>query len=108
MNMLVENQGEMLKEIDMHAQDTVIHLEEGNKHVDRAITSAKATRKVKDIAELIMMGLQLLSHPPHLLEKMVLCYPGDHITHSSSILHLVVRIQGKCGWALWIMTIPGN
>jgi syntaxin 1B/2/3 len=47
MNMLVENQGEMLKEIDMHAQDTVIHLEEGNKHVDKAITSAKATRKVR-------------------------------------------------------------
>jgi len=47
MNMLVENQGEMLKEIDMHAQDTVIHLEEGNKHVDKAITSARATRKVR-------------------------------------------------------------
>jgi syntaxin 1B/2/3 len=46
MNMLVENQGEVLKEIDMHAQDTVIHLEEGNKHVDKAISSARATRTV--------------------------------------------------------------
>jgi syntaxin 1B/2/3 len=46
MNMLVENQGEVLKEIDMHAQDTVIQLEEGNKQVDKAISSARATRTV--------------------------------------------------------------
>lgn len=46
MNMLVEQQGEVLKEIDMHAQDTVIQLDEGNKQVDKAIVSARATRTV--------------------------------------------------------------
>lgn len=61
MNMLVENQGEMLKEIDMHAQDTVIHLEEGNKHVDRAITSAKATRKKKWFCVILVIILLIVA-----------------------------------------------
>ncbi|CAM0136908.1 unnamed protein product [Umbelopsis sp. WA50703] len=49
MNMLVEQQGEVLKEIDMHAEDTVIQLDEGNKQVDKAIVSARATRTHKGL-----------------------------------------------------------
>ncbi|KAH8549921.1 t-SNARE [Umbelopsis sp. PMI_123] len=61
MNMLVENQGEMLKEIDMHAQDTVIQLDEGNKHVDNAISSARATRKKKWFCVILVIILIIVA-----------------------------------------------
>ncbi|KAG0188695.1 Plasma membrane t-SNARE, secretory vesicle fusion [Apophysomyces sp. BC1034] len=47
MQMLVEQQGETLKEIEMHAETTVVDLEQGNKEIARAIVSAKSTRAKK-------------------------------------------------------------
>ncbi|KAG2183720.1 hypothetical protein INT43_006731 [Umbelopsis isabellina] len=61
MNMLVEQQGEVLKEIDMHAQDTVIQLDEGNKQVDRAIVSARATRTKKWCCVILVIVLILVA-----------------------------------------------
>ncbi|GAB5589856.1 hypothetical protein Unana1_04756 [Umbelopsis nana] len=61
MNMLVENQGEVLKEIDMHAQDTVIQLEEGNKQVDKAISSARATRTKKWCCVILVIILLIVA-----------------------------------------------
>ncbi|KAF7726925.1 Plasma membrane t-SNARE, secretory vesicle fusion [Apophysomyces ossiformis] len=47
MQMLVEQQGETLKEIEMHAETTVVDLEQGNKEIAKAIVSAKSTRAKK-------------------------------------------------------------
>lgn len=44
--MMVEQQAEVLNQIETHAENTVVDLERGNKDVDRAIVSAKATRAV--------------------------------------------------------------
>lgn len=46
MQMMVEQQGETLKEVEMHAENTVQDLEQGNKHIEKAIVSARATRAV--------------------------------------------------------------
>ncbi|ORZ00928.1 t-SNARE [Syncephalastrum racemosum] len=47
MQMMVEQQGETLKEVEMHAENTVQDLEQGNKHIEKAIVSARATRAKK-------------------------------------------------------------
>ncbi|KAI8334953.1 t-SNARE, partial [Chlamydoabsidia padenii] len=47
MQMLVEQQGETINQIDEHAETTAIQMEEGNKFVSRAIKSARATRHKK-------------------------------------------------------------
>ncbi|KAG0791970.1 hypothetical protein G6F62_001461 [Rhizopus arrhizus] len=44
MQMMVEQQGETLKEIETHAENTVVDLEQGNKDIEKAIVSAKSTR----------------------------------------------------------------
>lgn len=46
MQMMVEQQAEVLTQIEVHAENTMVDLERGNKDVDRAIVSAKATRAV--------------------------------------------------------------
>lgn len=45
--MMVEQQGEVIKEVETHMESTVVDLEQGNKDISRAIVSAKATRKVR-------------------------------------------------------------
>jgi syntaxin 1B/2/3 len=46
MSLLVEQQGVTLKEVEQHAEDTYTNMEQGNQFINRAISSAKATRKV--------------------------------------------------------------
>ncbi|KAI7869221.1 t-SNARE [Spinellus fusiger] len=47
MQMMVEHQGEVLKEVEMHSETVVKDLEQGNKDIERAIVSAKSTRSKK-------------------------------------------------------------
>ncbi|CAO3587026.1 unnamed protein product [Absidia cylindrospora] len=47
MQMLVEQQGETINQIDEHAETTAVQMEEGSKFVTRAIASARATRHKK-------------------------------------------------------------
>ncbi|KAL0075247.1 t-SNARE [Phycomyces blakesleeanus] len=47
MQMMVEQQGETLKEVEMHSEAVMMDLEQGNKDIDRAIVSAKSTRSKK-------------------------------------------------------------
>ncbi|SAL96527.1 hypothetical protein [Absidia glauca] len=47
MSLLVEQQGVTLKEVEQHAEDTYKNMEQGNQFINRAILSAKATRKKK-------------------------------------------------------------
>ncbi|KAI8084609.1 t-SNARE [Halteromyces radiatus] len=47
MQMLVEQQGETLNQVEEHAETTAVQMEEGNKFVSRAIKSARATRHKK-------------------------------------------------------------
>lgn len=101
MNMLVEQQGEVLKEIDMHAQDTVIQLDEGNKQVDRAIVSARATRTVSHSIWLSCLILVRQLTPS--IEKMVLRNPGDRANLSGSFLYLVV-----CIWRTYFCLFQRN
>ncbi|CAO3660556.1 unnamed protein product [Rhizopus stolonifer] len=49
MQMMVEEQGETLKEIETHAETTVVDLEQGNKDIEKAIVSAKSTRAVSGV-----------------------------------------------------------
>ena len=44
--MMIETQGETLTTIETQVESTVVDLEQGNKDIDRAIVSAKATRAV--------------------------------------------------------------
>jgi syntaxin 1B/2/3 len=46
MQMLVEQQGETIDQIEEHAETTAVQMEEGTKFVTRAIASARATRHV--------------------------------------------------------------
>lgn len=46
MQMMVEQQGETLKQIETAAETTVVDLEQGNKDISKAIVSAKSTRAV--------------------------------------------------------------
>jgi syntaxin 1B/2/3 len=50
MQMLVEQQGETINQIEEHAETTAIQMEEGNTFVKRAISSARATRHVSVLA----------------------------------------------------------
>ncbi|KAI8381514.1 t-SNARE [Radiomyces spectabilis] len=47
MQMLVESQGETIKQIEMHTESAVVDLEQGNKDIAHAIVSAKKTRAKK-------------------------------------------------------------
>ncbi|KAI8344567.1 t-SNARE, partial [Chlamydoabsidia padenii] len=47
MSVLVEQQGETLKEVEQHAEDTSGNVEQGNRFISRAVKSAKATRRKK-------------------------------------------------------------
>ncbi|ORZ23025.1 t-SNARE [Absidia repens] len=47
MQMLVEQQGETIDQIEEHAETTAVQMEEGTKFVTRAIASARATRHKK-------------------------------------------------------------
>ncbi|KAI8339941.1 t-SNARE [Chlamydoabsidia padenii] len=47
MQMMIEQQGEVLTQIEVHAETATHDLEQGNKDVSRAIVSAKATRAKK-------------------------------------------------------------
>jgi syntaxin 1B/2/3 len=46
MQMLVEQQGETLDQVEHHAEDTTAQMEQGNNFIARAIKSARATRRV--------------------------------------------------------------
>jgi syntaxin 1B/2/3 len=46
MQMMVEQQAETLNQIEVHAENTMVDLEHGNKDIERAIVSAKSTRAV--------------------------------------------------------------
>jgi syntaxin 1B/2/3 len=46
MQMMVEQQGVVLDQVEVHAESTAHDLEQGNRDVARAIGSAKATRAV--------------------------------------------------------------
>lgn len=46
MQMMVEEQGQTIDQIEQNAQDTTKDLEQGNKHVDKAIILARSTRAV--------------------------------------------------------------
>lgn len=60
MQMMVEQQAEVLNQIETHAENTVVDLERGNKDVDRAIVSAKATRAKKWICFVIFIILLIV------------------------------------------------
>ncbi|CAO3587392.1 unnamed protein product [Absidia cylindrospora] len=47
MQMMIEQQGEVLNQVEVHAETAAHDLEQGNKDVSRAIVSAKATRAKK-------------------------------------------------------------
>jgi syntaxin 1B/2/3 len=47
MQMMVEQQAETLTQIEVHAETAMVDLEHGNKDIDRALVSAKSTRKVR-------------------------------------------------------------
>ncbi|ORX57997.1 t-SNARE [Hesseltinella vesiculosa] len=47
MQMLVENQGLVIDDVEQQAQDTAIQMEQGDSYVKRAIKSARATRQKK-------------------------------------------------------------
>ncbi|RUS13200.1 t-SNARE, partial [Endogone sp. FLAS-F59071] len=47
MNMLVEQQGETMKNIETFTEATVVQLEEGSKQIEKAVQSARATRSKK-------------------------------------------------------------
>jgi syntaxin 1B/2/3 len=49
MQMMVEQQGETLQQIETHAENTLVDLEQGNKDIDKAIVSAKSTRAVSHL-----------------------------------------------------------
>ncbi|KAG2201814.1 hypothetical protein INT47_004371 [Mucor saturninus] len=49
MQMMVEEQGETITQIESHAQNAETDVEQGVKHIDRAIIIAKSTRAVSDI-----------------------------------------------------------
>jgi syntaxin 1B/2/3 len=46
MQMMVEEQGETLNNVEQNAETTAVNLNEGNKFLTRAITTAKSTRAV--------------------------------------------------------------
>ncbi|CAO3635872.1 unnamed protein product [Mucor hiemalis] len=60
MQMMVEQQAEVLTQIEVHAENTMVDLERGNKDVDRAIVSAKATRAKKWICFVIFIILLIV------------------------------------------------
>jgi uncharacterized coiled-coil DUF342 family protein len=70
MQMMIEQQGEVLTQIEVHAETAAQDLEQGNKDVSRAIVSAKATRAVSNVSNPHKRYTHTLSS-----EKMVLlCY----------------------------------
>jgi syntaxin 1B/2/3 len=46
MQMMVEQQQEVFNQIETHAENTVVDLETGNQHIEKAIVSARSTRAV--------------------------------------------------------------
>ena len=59
MQMMVEEQGQTFDQIEHNAQETSKDLEQGNKHVDRAIVLAKSTRAVSVSAILCVVLLYI-------------------------------------------------
>lgn len=49
MQMMIEQQGQTLDNVEVNAQDTAVHIEEGNKQLHKAILLAKSTRTVNNI-----------------------------------------------------------
>jgi syntaxin 1B/2/3 len=49
MQMMVEEQGEILEQIELNAEDTTKDLEQGVKHVNKAVIIARSTRAVCEI-----------------------------------------------------------
>lgn len=48
MQMMVEEQGEILDQIELNAEETTKDLEQGVKHVNKAVVIARSTRAVSD------------------------------------------------------------
>lgn len=46
MQMMIEQQGEVLNNVEQHADTTAVQLKEGNTYLTRAIATAKSTRAV--------------------------------------------------------------
>ncbi|CEG67278.1 hypothetical protein RMATCC62417_03731 [Rhizopus microsporus] len=61
MQMMVEQQGETLQQIETHAENTLVDLEQGNKDIDKAIVSAKSTRAKKWMCFVIFIILLIVA-----------------------------------------------
>lgn len=48
MQMMIEQQGEVLDNAQVNAEDTAVNLKEGNSQLSKAIALAKSTRAVRD------------------------------------------------------------
>lgn len=88
MQMMVEQQAETLTQIEVHAEHTMVDLEQGVRDVDRAIVSAKSTRTVSKIK---LPSSHTLSNIFFLLlEKMVVFHYFHHHFNYRCHLDLVV------------------
>lgn len=75
MQMMIEQQGEVLTQIEVHAETAAQDLEQGNKDVSRAIVSAKATRAVSRITNPQEIdSLTYLSFSLSIEKMVLLCY----------------------------------
>lgn len=90
MQMMVEQQAETLTQIEVHAEHTVVDLEQGVKDVERAIVSAKSTRTVSCS---YVFNKTLFTNLFSLLEKMVLFLHLYHHINYRWYLDLVVCVQ---------------
>lgn len=62
MQMLVEQQGETVKQVEDHMQTAVGHLEQGNTMIAKAIRSARATRHVRFFLK-VSLQTMMLTYP---------------------------------------------
>lgn len=58
--MMVEEQGDILEEIEHNAEDTTKDLEQGVKHVNKAVVIARSTRAVRAYYALFFERIALI------------------------------------------------
>ncbi|RUP46924.1 t-SNARE [Jimgerdemannia flammicorona] len=80
MNTLVEQQGEVMKNIETVTEATVIQMEEGKKEVEKAVVSARATRSKKWCCFVIFIIVTIVA--AILVWWFVLKHPGVNISNS--------------------------
>lgn len=93
MQMMVEEQGQTIDQIEQNAQDTSKDLEQGNKHVDKAIILARSTRAVSFTYDI--KTFLYINHVEH-LEKMVLFLYNNYSRRCNCYSCLVVCIWPPC------------